>query len=238
LLPSFPAGLPRARNAAVKASAADLIVFVDDDVRLHPGFLLAHAEAANRFPAAAGVAGRVCSPDEWEAKVSQAVGQIRATGTIDVNFNRTASLPTLVPHTAMGTNMSYRRERLASRFGTDWFDASLEGTAIREESTLGLALQRAGEFLVFASEAALDHLEAKSGGCNNRGTRSFRQELDHATLEMLFLARLHQGTGPFHAAASLWSSAKLIRSHPKRLTAAASQLGGYWLARRRYARTG
>jgi GT2 family glycosyltransferase len=45
-----PAGLNAARNRAVREAAAELIAFIDDDVRVRPGWLEALLEGARRAP--------------------------------------------------------------------------------------------------------------------------------------------------------------------------------------------
>lgn len=230
LLPSTPPSLTRARNLAIRESRASLLVFVDDDVLIDPGFLTGYLAAAERHPAAIGFVGRVRSPSEPEVKASPAVGQIRPTGAIDINFNSLDHGLTIVPHTPMGTNMAFRRTRMNTRFGEAWFDERLRGSAIREESTLSLKVNRAGEYFVFVPEASLQHLEARAGGCNNRGRRTFRQQVNHAELEMRFLNALYERAPLLRAPAALRLALRAVLAatgNPRRVGAAAVQLLGY-----------
>jgi len=234
---SAPPGLTRARNLALASSEADLVVFIDDDVKLAPGFLEAHASAARLHPEAIGFVGRIESPSEPVVGRPRAIGQVRPTGFVDVNYNSINRDAVYVPVTPMGANMAFRRERMNRLFGPAWFDAGLTGSAIREESTLALEICRAGEHLVFVPDAALEHFESERGGCNNRGRRSTRERIQHRSLESLFLARLYQGAGWLHAASALRAAIAEVRRAEgpfDKLEASAVHLIGYVGARRRF----
>jgi glycosyltransferase involved in cell wall biosynthesis len=53
------ASLPGARNYAVRRSSGEIILFIDDDVQLTPGFLATHAKNYVENPEIGAVAGRV-----------------------------------------------------------------------------------------------------------------------------------------------------------------------------------
>lgn len=199
---SSPPGLPRARNAGLRGATADLVIFVDDDVLLDEGFVLEHVAAANAHRSAVGVVGRARSRIEGARRNERsAVGQIRLSGAVDANFDSIHDRTTLVPHTPLGANMSFRREAMNALLGPAWFDARLEGSAHREESTLTMQLYRRGEHLVYAPRAALYHFEAENGGCENRGARSAGNLLAHRALDYLFLHRLYEPLGAGQALA-------------------------------------
>jgi hypothetical protein len=237
LEPSSPPSLTRARNAALASSQADLVVFIDDDVRLEPGFLAAYVDAAKAHPAAIGFVGRIESPSEPVVGRPRAIGQVRATGYVDVNFNSINEDAVYAPLTPMGANMAFRRQRMNRLFGKAWFDAGLTGSAIREETTLSLAIHRAGEHLVFVPGAALTHFEARRGGCNNRGTRTLGERVEHRALETVFLARLYQSAGLLHAASALrmaFVGVARARGPRDKLSTSAVHLAGFFRGRRRY----
>lgn len=203
---SLPPGLPRARNAAIAASNSDLLIFVDDDVVLDPGFVAAHVQAAHGNPRAVGIAGRVRSRIEGPHRNNRrrAVGQIRLSGYFDTNFDSVGSAEaTLSVQTPRGANMAFRRVPVSALLGSEWFDASLPGSAHREESTLAVELFRRGLYLVYAPEASVYHFESEVGGCRNRGPLSERERVDHLALDYYFLDRLYQSwrlmrrVGPF-----------------------------------------
>jgi len=232
-----PPSLTRARNHAIATSSADLVVFVDDDVRLEPGFLAAYVEAASAHPGAIGFVGRIQSPSEPVAGRPRAIGQVRATGYVDVNYNSVNEDAVYVPMTPMGANMAFRRQRMNRLFGKAWFDAGLTGSAIREETTLSMRIHRAGEYLVFVPRAALTHFEARTGGCNNRGTRSLKERIEHRSLETLFLARVYQRAGWLHAVSALRMAILAVgraRGPRDKLSTGAVHLAGYFRGRRRF----
>lgn len=195
-VPSFPAGLTRARNAGVQASRGELVVFIDDDVRLDPDFIVQHVEAANQSPHAYGVAGRIRTPDrEGEDNRSHAIGQIRLMGHFEDNFESSADAFRVVPMTPRGANMAFRRSVLQPLLGSQWFDELLTGSAHREETTLAVGLLRRGLYCVFAPKASLLHVENVEGGCENRTARTAQRRLQTYALEYRFL--MHHFFRPF-----------------------------------------
>src|SRR5215472_17412122 len=158
-------GLPRARNAAVADARADVLLFVDDDVDPSPQLVTGHVEALDAVPRAIGSAGRVDSRIEGaRVRAHRAVGQVRASGWVDANFDAPGGGETLVVQTPLGANMAFRRERMVAHLGSRWFDETLEGVAHREETTTALDLGRRGELLVYAPEGRLLHEEHEVGG--------------------------------------------------------------------------
>ena len=70
---------------------------------------------------------------------------------------------------------------------------------------------------MFARDASLLHLEAETGGCDNRGAISSRKEIDHLTLDYLFFRRFFRDLGPLAPFAQLAFLARDVRvsSQPK-----------------------
>jgi glycosyltransferase involved in cell wall biosynthesis/GT2 family glycosyltransferase len=192
---SSPPSLTRARNAGLRHTSRDFVIFVDDDVALTPGFITAHLAAASAHPGAVGTAGRVRSRlDQFDTTDDRAVGQIRASGFIDCNYNSVANGAPLVPMTATGANMGYRRQPMNALLGECWFDERFQGSAFREESMLGMELFRRGAHLVYAPDAFLYHHAAEEGGCESRSRqRTLRARIRHEGYEYLFLNELYRG---------------------------------------------
>jgi GT2 family glycosyltransferase len=242
LTPSLPPGLPRARNVGLGASAADLVVFVDDDVEIEPGFVLAHVRAANANPEAIGIAGRIRSRVMGADRVNRslAVGQIHLSGRVDDNFDSVGQPGvTVVVHTPRGANMAFRREALLREMGPRPFDESLPGSAHREETTLAIELFRRGHYIVFAPEASLLHLEAESGGCENRGPLTVHKRLDHLALDYLFLNRLYAPKPLLRTFAPLLQGVREVREAKgiaRKLFRAGLNLAAYRKGRQLYAK--
>ena len=206
-------GLPRARNAAVAGSAADVVLFVDDDVDPSSELIIGHVEALDAAPRAIGSAGRVDSRIEGiRERAHRAVGQVRASGWVDTNFDAPAGTEQLVVQTPLGANMAFRRERMVAHLGTQWFDASLEGVAHREETTTAVDLVRRGELLVYSAEGRLFHEEHEVGGCENRGSVSRESTRRRRAQDQLFLRRLYAGLGPFAGIAAALSAWRDVRT--------------------------
>jgi GT2 family glycosyltransferase len=213
---STPPGLTHARNVGLAATTGDLVVFVDDDEIVEPGFLDAHLRAARAHPAAVGVVGRILSRREGLlTSTHRAIGQIRATGFVDTHFESQDESATLVPMTPMGGNMSYRRAVMDHWFGSAWFDEGLVGSAYREETTLAVDIFRRGGYFVFAPRATLFHRESNEGGSLNQDRKSLERRIEHQSLEYRFLRQLYSGLGPLGALLSLGSYARDLRDIPK-----------------------
>lgn len=149
-------GLPNARNVAIGEADAPIVVFIDDDVRLMPGWLAAHV-SAYRSPVVGGVVGRVVEmvnrPNRREI-----VNDISPGGRILCNLDGVERAPIA---TLAGRNMSFRREALARIVG---FDRNYLGTALLEDADASARAAAAGFELWFEPEAALLHLSAPRGG--------------------------------------------------------------------------
>jgi len=211
-----PPGLTHARNAGLAATRGDLVVFVDDDELVEPGFLRAHLQAVVTHPGAAGVVGRILSPTEGLiTSTHRAIGQIRATGFVDTHFESEDESATLVPLTPMGGNMSYRRAPMDHWFGPAWFDETLGGSAYREETSLALEIFRRGGYLVFAPRASLTHRESSEGGSLNQDRKSLARRIEHQSLEYRFLRRFYRGLGPLGPIAALGSYLRDLRDIPR-----------------------
>jgi GT2 family glycosyltransferase len=206
-------GLPRARNAAVVDARADVLLFVDDDVDPSPELLTGHVKALDSVPRAIGSAGRVDSRIEGtRVRGHRAVGQVRASGWVDANFDAPGDGETLVVQTPLGANMAFRRERMVAHLGTRWFDETLEGVAHREETTTALELDRRGEFLVYAPDGRLFHEEHEVGGCENRGRLARESARSRRAQEQRFLRRFYAELGPLAGFAAAVSALREIRT--------------------------
>ncbi len=150
--------LPLARNVGLRASSGQVIVYVDDDVLLHPRFIEAHV---SRYADASvgAVAGRVMRPDNILSDAAGEVGRVFADGSFTANFDRTTPCDC---DWGAGCNMSFRRDVL-ERIGG--FDERYIGSAYREDGDTFMRVKRAGLRVVFDPSASLDHLAAPGGGC-------------------------------------------------------------------------
>jgi GT2 family glycosyltransferase len=182
------ASLPGARNYAVRRSSGEIILFIDDDVKLEPGFLAAHAKNFIEKPDVGAVAGRVFD----RMKLSDAA-EGKTQG--DKNYKEIEYLPpqamdpgiawyyidlvhTVKPQqvlTARGCNMSFRRE-IFTKHGIH-FDERFRGSAVREESDFCLRLRQTGYKIWYDPEAHLVHLGEETGGCHDISTKTTKYQL-------------------------------------------------------------
>ena len=174
------ASLPAARNYAIERSHGDIILFLDDDVELPPGFLTAHAQNYQTRPDIGAVAGRVF--DRMKLAESKSAKRIETLPpeAMDpgIAWYHIDLVHTVKPQqvlTARGCNMSFRRD-VFSRHGLR-FDERFQGSAVREESDFCLRFRRTGLKIWYDPEANLIHLGEETGGCHDISTRSLKYQL-------------------------------------------------------------
>lgn len=172
-LRAAPRGLPAARNAALAASRAPWVVFFDDDVRLLPGCLAAHAEALAR-PGVGAVAGRIV--DRAVRPNQRRTGnRVGWSGRVRTNL---AGFDAREVHTAQGANMAFRRAVLDAAGG---FDPRYRGTALLEEADACARVRRLGHAVWFEPRAEVIHLSAPSGGVRQPDLRAAERWRFHNT---------------------------------------------------------
>lgn len=177
-----PPNLPGARNRALRETGCVLILFIDDDVLLTPGFIGKHA-VNFEDPKVVAVAGRtiqnkgwlkVRRPDKWprclDFKYFPLDSGVRADDV--ANF--------------IGCNHSVRRES-ALRLGG--YDENYIGRAYREDSDMAMRLWRSGGRIVYDPEPCLTHLAAPSGGCRLDSSKSKMPEWQVSFPGIYFITR-------------------------------------------------
>lgn len=176
------ASLPRARNYGVFQAAGEIIVFIDDDVRLPKNFLNAHVFHYLEQSDIGAIAGRILAPstldndqERWtiEYLPNEAMDPAIAWYYIDLTH-------TIQPQqvlTARGCNMSFRRE-IFQQYGLQ-FDERFQGSAVREESDFCLRIRQTGYKIWYAPEAVLVHLAEPAGGCHDLCTKTLKYQITH-----------------------------------------------------------
>ncbi len=173
------ASLPGARNYGVRRSKGDVILFVDDDVELPAGFLKAHAKNYDR-PVVGGVAGRVFDRMKLADHTSGLEIQDLPPEAMDpaIAWYHINLVHTVKPQqvlSARGCNMSYRREIFFNE--GIWFDERYRGSAVREESDVGLNIRKTKYLIWYDPTAHLVHLGEETGGCHDISTKSFKYQI-------------------------------------------------------------
>jgi GT2 family glycosyltransferase len=170
------ASLPGARNYGVKKAQGEIIVFIDDDVKMEKGFLKAHVSNYEN-PEIGGVAGRVL--DSLETK-STAIKEYLPEQAKDpgIAWFYLDLVNTIKPQQVIsgrGCNMSFRKELFTKQ--KLFFDERYRGSAIREESDFCLKIRKTGYKIWFDPEAYLVHLNEPKGGCHDLSTKSLEYQL-------------------------------------------------------------
>jgi GT2 family glycosyltransferase len=172
--------LPGARNYAVERSHGDIILFIDDDVRLQSNYLRNHARNYLKNEKIGAVAGRVFD----RMKLSDSGGEltIETLPTEAMNpgiaWYHIDLVHTIKPQqvlSARGCNMSFRRP-VFEKYGLR-FDERFRGSAVREESDFCLRFRKTGYIIWYDPEASLIHLGEETGGCHDISTRSIQYQI-------------------------------------------------------------
>jgi len=143
-----------ARNYGIDASKGDVLVFVDDDVRLSESFVETHAKIYDNEDVGA-VVGQVLTPRHPEPVDAPPIGQATWYGQIHARLH--ANQRGVVGQ-GRGCNMSVRREALDTVGG---YDSYLH---YREEADLLRRIHKDGWKVVFNPEASVFHREYDEGG--------------------------------------------------------------------------
>ncbi|MCY6489188.1 hormogonium polysaccharide biosynthesis glycosyltransferase HpsN [Leptolyngbya sp. GGD] len=173
------ASLPGARNYAVRRSQGEILLFIDDDVQLEPGYLAAHAKNYQRSEIGA-VAGRVFDRMKLAdfapgLEIQDLPPEAHDPGIAWYHLNLVHTVKPQQVLSARGCNMSYRREVFEKH--NIWFDERFRGSAVREESDFCLKLRKTGLMIWYDPEASLVHLGEETGGCHDISTKSLKYQM-------------------------------------------------------------
>jgi len=149
-------GLPRARNLGLHHSTAPIVLFFDDDVRVHRGTVSAH-RSRYRDPCVGGVVGKIL---ERQARhnARSTENRIDWGGRVKTFLQGRHAVRIA---TLKGCNMSFRRRALSC---AGFFDEGYRGTAFLEDADMSVRIAQMGWELWFEPTACVDHLSAPSGG--------------------------------------------------------------------------
>ncbi|GFE67758.1 hormogonium polysaccharide biosynthesis glycosyltransferase HpsN [Chroococcus sp. FPU101] len=180
------ASLPGARNYGVRRASGEIILFIDDDVKLPEGYFQAHARNFLERPDVGVVAGRVF--DRMKLADSQKLSTSKSSYEIEylppeamnpgIAWYYIDLVHTTKPQQVIsprGCNMSFRRD-IFIKYNI-WFDERFRGNAVREESDFSLRLRATGYHVWYDPEAYLIHIGEETGGCHDINTRSLSYQM-------------------------------------------------------------
>jgi succinoglycan biosynthesis protein ExoA len=205
LITSAP-GLPHQRNVGTRATTGSVVVYLDDDVILEPGYLAAVARTfeEDRTGQIGGVGGaQVPDPTPREGLLRRTAcrlflldtygrGVVKRSGRPDYAFSPRSRMEV---ECLSGCNMAYRREVLDVLS----FDERLGGYALGEDLQFSYRVSRRWK-LVLTPEARLEHRHAGGG----RPRRDEHQAM--AVFNRYLFFREHLARGPVDWIVYAWSS--------------------------------
>ena len=150
--------LPKARNVGIQLTKGEVIVFVDDDVEILPGFLAAHAAAF----ADAGIWGATGAAFQPGARKLVSAQSLTQKDIDDLNSGRKVMRTDFAYDTATlyGCNMSIRRSTF-DRIG--YFDEFYEG-GYCDDVEISRRIKLSGGRLRYTPAAQLVHYQLQTGG--------------------------------------------------------------------------
>ena len=154
-----PASLPAARNFALHAARAPLVLFLDDDVELKKDMVEWHVRTFKERPEISAVGGRVMQKDFPVKKDVLYFDEYAVSHGV---FTATqAGFTNAFP----GGNHTIRVKEALEAGG---YDTRFYGNAFREESNMSLHLSNSGKKIYYEPKAELLHLAAHYGGVESR----------------------------------------------------------------------
>lgn len=179
------ASLPGARNYGIRHAKGNIILFIDDDVKIPVDYLKNHARNYQDKPEIGAVAGRVfdrmkLEDSQWQHQgdayeIEDLPPEAMDPGIAWYHIDLVHTIKAQPVISARGCNMSFRQE-IFKKYGV-WFDERFRGSAVREESDFCLRLRRTGYQIWYDPDAHLVHLGEETGGCHDIGTRSLKYQL-------------------------------------------------------------
>ena len=174
------ASLTGARNWAARRAQGQILIFIDDDVKLKPSFIRSHVTNFLEKPEVGGVAGRVLdqqklkeNPEDLKIHMLPPQAMEPAIGLFFVNLVHTVEPQEVI--TARGCNMSFRKEVFQSE--KVFFDERFSGNAIREESDFCFKIRNQGWKIWYDPHADLIHWGEPTGGVHELNRKSLTYQL-------------------------------------------------------------
>jgi GT2 family glycosyltransferase len=153
-------GVANARNFGMSKARGDILLFLDDDVRIDRDWISRHLKNY-RDPSVSGVTGRLIQGGIGSSNIRK-VGYVTWSGRIVANFN---SLVAADVQLIAGGNCSFRAHLAKSIEG---FDSNYAGNALLEDADFSYRFHRQGYRIVYDPDAVVHHLLLSHGGNKTR----------------------------------------------------------------------
>jgi GT2 family glycosyltransferase len=191
--------LPNARNEGLRAARGDIVLFVDDDLRV-PRDLARGLLAYFRRDGVDAVAPLVTEPDDPDGLLAEAFHGF------DPGWKERDLIPV---ERVIGACMAFRRQRVVELGGFEALMGRLNPSATGEDFEFCGRWTRAGHALWFTPKLSVLHLASTPGGCSVRGEHlsdSFRQHLRGVVFIVLKQEEAFERLGPRSVARLLRAS--------------------------------
>jgi len=167
-------GTSRAKNTGASAAKGEIIIFLDDDVRIKDKNFISNHVKNYDDSGVGGIGGRVLMDSDKPLSQIKEVGKFKYFGLKEItNFN--ADFRAEIDH-VYGCNQSYRKSVFDKVGG---FQLVYGGNAHLEEADLSLRVKEAGYKIYFDPKAVLEHLHVPFGGCRAKDEYELRYWLIH-----------------------------------------------------------
>ncbi|WP_170219219.1 glycosyltransferase family 2 protein [Nocardioides litoris] len=219
------------RNVGLRHVSADVVSFIDDDSLPEPAWALTLLDILDENGDLGGVGGRVDNGNYEELTAPGPIGVVTGRGKVVGNFGSLQSVLVSVDH-VVGANMSFRRELLVQLGG---FREDYPGTAMGEDTDIGLRVRALGHDLGYASDAVVKHVSAPHvTGTRFDGRYSFYAAANYLLLvRRAFGARSGQFRGRLCAFTEEFRSPRSLKGRIFRsMCTAAGTIYGLWLCLR------
>ena len=168
-----PPGVVAARNHAASVAVHEILLFLDDDVRIDDVQFLERHRCNYDDPAIDAVCGQELSGPEFQAGAPDR-SQFTSIFEEAEFFNRRASERRLVAHLST-CNCSVRQDSFQKIGG---FDPFFTGNSYGDDTDLAIRMARAGMRIVFDPLASVRHLHWREGGLRLNDTSNRSSEFD------------------------------------------------------------
>ena len=210
---------PGALNVGIQQATQPILLCLDDDIRIEPGFLAAHAQSFAEDEIWA-VAGQVLQPGEQPLDGVQHQPDLGAFA--DFNFPFRSATPAWVSN-GMSGNLSFRRENALQIGGFD--EHFLPPVSYHFDADFCKRLHAAGGRIRFVPEARIHHLRAQRGGTRSIGSHltsaspihgqgayyfALRRGLNLATITFILRRPVREVCTRFHLRHPWWIPVKLF----------------------------